>query len=255
VGGLTPDAQQTQLDALEKQRADLLIHDTPEHPDVKAVDRKIASLKNQMAQAPAATPAPTVAAPRPQVESPAVQKARADLRGIALAIQNKQKEQQQLLDQIRTYQQRIQSTPEVEEQYKELNRDATTSLAHYNELLAESQQAKEATALESRQEGESFRLLDDASLPESPIFPKPSLFGIVGLAAGLGLGLAIVALLEYRDTALRTERDIWEFTQLPTLAVLIWSGDVADSKPGRLVRLKRLFSKKPPKELLADVRG
>jgi hypothetical protein len=41
-----------------------------------------------------------------------------------------------------------------------------------------------------------------------------------GLAAGLFLGLLITALLEYRDTSLRNERDIWAFTKLPTLAIL-----------------------------------
>jgi uncharacterized protein involved in exopolysaccharide biosynthesis len=184
-----------------------------------------------------------------------VQKARADLRGIALAIQNKQKEIEGLQEQIRTYQSRIQSTPEVEEQFKQLNRDYQTSLTFYNSLLTQSQQATEATALENRQEGESFRLLDEANLPEAPIYPKQSVFAAGGFAMGLTFGLLIVALLEYRDTALRTERDIWAFTQLPTLAVLIWSGDVANIKPSRLARLKRLFSRKPPKELLADAQG
>ena len=60
---------------------------------------------------------------------------------------------------------------------------------------------------------------------------------------------------EYRDTALRNERDIWDFTQLPTLAVIAWSGGIADLKPARTARLKRLFSKKPPKDLLADAPG
>jgi hypothetical protein len=69
------------------------------------------------------------------------------------------------------------------------------------------------------------------------------------------LGLLIVALLEYKDTALRTERDIWDFTQLPTLAIIAWSGDVADLRPSRFSRLKRIFSRKPSKELIADSSG
>jgi hypothetical protein len=35
----------------------------------------------------------------------------------------------------------------------------------------------------------------------------------------------IVALMEYRDTALRSERDIWAFTKLPTLAVIAYAGE------------------------------
>jgi polysaccharide chain length determinant protein (PEP-CTERM system associated) len=256
AGAPPPQVQEKELEQLEAQKADLLIKYKPEHPDVKAVERKIADLRSQMSQAP---PAPSPSTPasvaRPPVESAAVQKARSDLRGIALLLQSKQKEVEQLTEQIRTYQSRIQSTPEVEEQFKQLDRDAQTSLNFYNGLLAQSNQAREATALENRQEGESFRLLDEANLPEAPIWPKQGVFAMGGIAMGLAFGMLIVALLEYRDTALRTERDIWAFTQLPTLAVIVWSGDVANIKASRRDRLKRLFSRKPPKELAADARG
>ena len=39
--------------------------------------------------------------------------------------------------------------------------------------------------------------------------------------AGMVLGLApSLAAMEYLDTAMRSERDIWAFTKLPTLAVI-----------------------------------
>ncbi len=41
-----------------------------------------------------------------------------------------------------------------------------------------------------------------------------------GFAGGIVLGLALAAFFEYRDTSLRDERDIWAFTNLPTLAVI-----------------------------------
>ena len=86
---------------------------------------------------------------------------------------------------------------------------------------------------------------DEANLPDSPTFPKRRIFASGGLAGGLVLGLLLTALLEYRDTALRSERDVWAFTKLPTLAVIAWSGDVAERKPGKLARLKRPFRRKP----------
>jgi hypothetical protein len=74
-----------------------------------------------------------------------------------------------------------------------------------------------------------------------------------GLAAGLLLGLMIVALIEYRDTALRTERDVWAFTQLPTLAVIAYADAAAAANKSS--RFGRLFRRKTTKDQLADAPG
>ena len=62
--------------------------------------------------------------------------------------------------------------------------------------------------------------MDPPNLPDAPSFPNRTKFAAAGLAGGLFLGLLLAALLEYRDTTLRTELDVWAFTKLPTLAVL-----------------------------------
>jgi capsular polysaccharide biosynthesis protein len=90
-----------------------------------------------------------------------------------------------------------------------------------------------AVDLEKRQQGEQFRVMDEPNLPESPAFPKRPVFIGGGLGAGLGLGLLIIALLEYLDTALRSERDIWAFTKLPTLGVIAFNGDPDLANPKR----------------------
>jgi hypothetical protein len=51
-----------------------------------------------------------------------------------------------------------------------------------------------------------------------------------------------VSLLEYRDTALRNERDVWAFTKLPTLATIGYFDDEMEKaavKGGKLVRFPR----------------
>jgi protein tyrosine kinase modulator len=254
----TPQAEQKKLDDLLKREDELSAVYQPDYPDLKEVRRKIADLQKQMAQPPApvidAPAAPTSTAAS-KGDSANTQQIKAALRAQDAQIQAKKAEQAQLQMQIRQYQARIQSTPQVEEESKQLNRDYQTSLAFYNNLLSQTQSAKEATDLEHQQEGEQFKVLDDANLPDGPFYPKRSVFATGGLGAGLALGLLIVALIEYKDTALRTERDVWAFTQLPTLAVIAWSGEVADVRPTRWARLKRFFSRKKPKELLADATG
>src|ERR1700734_3116049 len=85
-----------------------------------------------------------------------------------------------------------------------------------------------------------------------PTFPNRTLFAAGGFCGGLFLGLILAAFLEYKDTALRTEQDVWAFTKLPTLAVIAYSGEIEPHtpKPSKLFRLKRLFGRKAPDEAL-----
>ena len=129
-------------------------------------------------------------------------------------------EQARIEQQVRTYEARIESSPQVEEEYKQVTRDHDTALEFYNSLLNKMNESSMATALEQRQQGEQFRVMDPPNLPDAPTFPNPVVFAGGGFAGGLFLGLLLAALLEYRDTSLRNERDIWAFTKLPTLAVI-----------------------------------
>ena len=47
---------------------------------------------------------------------------------------------------------------------------------------------------------------------------------------GLIVGIAVTAILEHRNTALRTPQDVWAFTQLPTLATIGMYHDPNDPK-------------------------
>jgi uncharacterized protein involved in exopolysaccharide biosynthesis len=243
-----------QLERLEDQKTELLTHYTADFPDVRAKDREIADLRKQIAQAAEAPAPPSPVTSFPIHDSATVQDLRAKLRGVDLAIQNKRKDVEQIQKQIDNYRARIESSPAVEEEYKQLTRDHQTSQANYDSLQNDVTQAKKSNDLESRQQGERFRLRDDANLPDSPIWPKKGLFLIGGLLTGLATGLLFVALLEYKDTALRSERDIWAFTQLPTLAVIAWSGEIADIKPTGLARFIGKRSK-APKDTFADLTG
>ena len=222
---------------------------------MKAVQRKIADLKAQMAKAASENPAAgcvaAPAAPSPR-DSASVVQLRAQLRGIDVQIATKQREQDDLKRQIQGYEGRIQSSPEVAAEFKELTRDSETASAFYNSLRDKMNQSQMTTSMERRQEGETFTLLDAASLPTEPTYPKQINFAVGGLAGGIAIGILIVAFVEYKDIALRTERDVWELTHLPTLAVIAWSGEVASAKEGTGPRIKRLFGRKPSKEALAD---
>lgn len=244
---------EAELQDLMRQEADLTTHYTAENPDVKSIHRRIEDLKKQMTEeaSAAAPPPPNVPS---KSDTMALQDLRARLNSYNLAIQNQKKTQADLQGQVRNYLSRIQSTPQVEQEYKQLTRDYGAAQDNYNQLESKMIQARAATDLEKRQQGEQFRIMDQPNLPDSPTYPKKNLWALGGLAAGLGLGLLISALLEYKDTSLRSERDVWAFTQLPTLAVIAWSSEVAHLQPNRLRRIKQLFLNRRRKGMLADAK-
>jgi polysaccharide chain length determinant protein (PEP-CTERM system associated) len=263
AAGATPDAtaaatpaQQATLQVLLSQEADLTSHYTADYPDVVAIRRKIADLRARMAENPSNGSAKSSTPPVVR-ESPAVQQMRAQLKAMDQAIQSKRKEQADIQANIHMYQQRIQSSPEIAAQFKALTRDYQTAQTFYDDLLTKMNQSKMATDLEKRQEGEQFRVMDEPNLPDAPTSPKRSAFVLAGFAGGFGLGLLIVALLEYKDTALRSERDVWAFTKLPTLATINYFDEQAEKegfRKGKLVRFPRRLTKptKPKMPLAAD---
>ena len=96
-----------------------------------------------------------------------------------------------------------------------------------------------ATNLERRQQGEQFRIMDSANLPESPSFPNRPLFAGGGLGLGLALGLGIALLLEMKDKSLRTEGDIKFYLQTPTLALIPLIGELGQGKNGFWRRIRK----------------
>ena len=126
----------------------------------------------------------------------------------------------QVQDQIHVLEGRVQSSPIVEQKYKELTRTYQSALDFYNNLLKNRDQAAMATNLEQQQEGEQFRVLDPPSLPDTPSFPKKPMFLGGGAAAGLALGLGILFLLAVSDKSLHSERDVETYLKLPVLAAV-----------------------------------
>ncbi len=226
ASGSSVDERKMELKNLIQQKQALQALYTPDHPDVVEVSRKIADLQAEIARSSAesapAPAAPTVSHPDP----PQLQQLKAQLRASQQAMVDLKQQQARTEEQVRTYESRIESSPQVEEQYKQVTRDHETALEFYNSLLKKMNESSMATALEQRQQGEQFHVMDAANLPDSPIFPNRRKFAGGGFVAGLFLGLVLAGLLEYRDTSMRNERDVWAFTKLSTLAVISFIDDL-----------------------------
>jgi hypothetical protein len=121
---------------------------------------------------------------------------------------------------LASYSVRLEAAPKLESELTELMRDYGTIQSQYETLLKRSEESRIAVNLERRQIGEQFKIIDGARLPERPISPNRLRMNLMGLLAGLGFGIALAALREYRDTTLKTDSDVVTSLALPVLAVI-----------------------------------
>ena len=115
-----------------------------------------------------------------------------------------------------------------------MTRDYSTTQQAYASLLQKREDSKVAANLERRQIAEQFKVLDPASLPETPFNQRrrlAMLFG--GQAGGLLLGVLFVAFLERRDSSFKNEEDVVRVLSLPVLALIPVMDVEAEAEPRR----------------------
>src|SRR6266849_5888165 len=218
--GKNPETLEQQLNELQGQLTILQARYTAEHPDVIKIKKSIEEVKKRMAEEPKTNPLGNENAQTPRRESPQIQQLRAKQRQDELNIADLTKRQAQIQNQIGLLQARVQASPMVEQQFKEMTRSYQIALGVYNELLTKRNNSAMATDLQHQQEGAQFRVLDPPSLPDKPSFPKKPYFLGGGLAGGFALGMGILALIAFSDRSIYTERDVELCLQLPVLGLI-----------------------------------
>ena len=212
-----------QLESARNTLRTLELRLTPEHPDIRRTQRLVTELEAKMAAENAAiaqqqTPIITTST------DPGVAAKLANMRLEAQEIRNRldtrKQEDTRLQGLLTAYASRLEAVPGLESQLTELMRDYTTVQESYTALLKKSEESKMAANLERRQIGEQFKVIDGARLPERPFSPDRLRINLMGLGAGFAFGLALVVLLEYRDTTLKTDGDVVISLALPVLAVI-----------------------------------
>ena len=217
------------LETLRAQLAEMSGHYTQLHPDVVRIKEQIAEterekahldelLREQKKKNPAGQTQVSVSGD-PQTTS-AMAQVQSQLRANELEIANRKSEIQKLDGQIEAYQQRLNLTPEREQELAGITRDHEQSLSDYQSLLARRNQSEIATNLEKRQQGEQFRMIDPPSLPQKPYWPNRVLVCLSGLAFGIGLGLALVGVLEIANPRIYREEELRELMAVPVLITL-----------------------------------
>jgi capsular polysaccharide biosynthesis protein len=98
--------------------------------------------------------------------------------------------------------------PATEQALTDVSRGYDESQKNYDSLLAKQSQSQLATSLEQNQQGQQFRLLDPAKLPDKPASPNHILLSLGGLVFGIAVGAGLTALFELTDARIRNEEDL-----------------------------------------------
>lgn len=208
------------LEDLRRQLAALKARYTGEHPDIlrlQALLKEWDTVKPrpEAKEAGAAGGEPGTATPAGPVKDRGLVEIESRLKALTLEIESQKREREELRKRIREYQTRLDLTPVREQELAEITRTSENARAHYQSLLQKKLQSELASNLEKRQQGEQFRILDPASLPEKPEGRlEVILLGwIVGVCGGIGLTF----LREFTDSTVHTERDVNHCASLPVL--------------------------------------
>jgi capsular exopolysaccharide synthesis family protein len=118
-------------------------------------------------------------------------------------------------------------------QYGVLQREVETNRQIYDMIL---KRAKE-TSLTSGLKSTNIFIVDRAEMPSVPFAPRVKRSVIMACLAGLGVGLLLVFLMEYLDTAIHTPEDVKRHFEVPFLGPIGLVKSKRDSVNSELVVL------------------
>jgi succinoglycan biosynthesis transport protein ExoP len=247
-----PDPNALRLVRLKQELVELKTRFSDRYPDVMRLKAEITDVEKELEEAksaaaavgsgspatgdtPVARPAARAVVAPPDPFLLRMRQAVAEAEAEAKVLKA---EAERLRTTIQTYQQRIQTTPLREQQYKELARDYESTKELYASLLKRFAESQIAESMEQRQKGEQFRVIEPALPADKPIAPARGRLLGMGLALALVAAVGLVLLVEHLDTGFHSLDDLRAFTSVPVLVSIPRIVTASDSRRhGRRLRL------------------
>jgi succinoglycan biosynthesis transport protein ExoP len=216
-----------EIERLQGQLIEMRSRYSDEHPDVKKVRSQLANLirikelrEAQIAESKAKTPTNEPAQPATFAELQAISprlQVESELKANRLEIETRQTTIKEIERQIDSYQVRLNTTPLREQQLAELTRDYDQSRKNYEQLLGKRDESSMATDLEKRQQGEQFRVVDPANLPQRPFSPDRLKLSFMSVIVGLCCGGFSLGWFILHDDAIYLRDELKSIFNAPVL--------------------------------------
>lgn len=176
---------------------------TPDHPEVKRMERELGDISAQRKDAEG----------RMYAE-------RNERTRVATLIVNIQKDIVDLQKQAEAYQARLNNTPRWAQELAVMNRDYEIARTKYQSVVSRKVEAEIAQELEAKSAKSLFNVISPAGVPSSPARPDRMTGLLIAALVALALGVLTGTVLEMRDDSLRDGTEVRERLTLPVLAVV-----------------------------------
>jgi len=227
-----PDRARERLEKLKNDLHNVETQFTSKHPDVQRLKDEIARIERTLPAEPADSKA-VPAAPNDTMEtvSRLRRSRRQSITALDAELEKLKQEETSLRASISSVEGRLQSMPARQQELQMVSRDRQSAKDLYDSLLKRYEEAQLVESMEADRQGERFRVLEAAVVPEGPSAPNRPFILMLGLLAALGLAGAAVVAAEQIDTTFHSLDELKAFTSVPVLATV---PAIADGR-GRVV--------------------
>jgi polysaccharide chain length determinant protein (PEP-CTERM system associated) len=197
---VSPDAQR-----LARLRADLdsaLALYSPTNPRVRILEAQIKQVEDKILTS--ATSDADVA----QEQDPRMAMLEVQIAEIEARRQNLIEQRDFIEQEVQTLSASIAKTPEVSVAIDSLEREYQNVRSQYDQVVNRLATAKTGERIELLSKGERITVIEQASVPNRPTSPNRPLIAGAGAVAGVGLGTALIFLLEFLNQSIRRPVDL-----------------------------------------------
>ena len=199
-----------QLEKLEEEYAAAKGRLGPKHPDMIRLEKEIAAARAEVDQLMTEKVKSDVSEERP--DNPTYINLKTRIFVAESEIKNLVENQREVEAGILKYQQRIENTPLVEKDYKELTRDYNNVKRKYSDISAKLMEARVAKGMEESQFGERFIIVDPAGLPDVPYKPNRIAIIVLGFIFSIGTGIGLAVIQESMDHSIKSVDELNQIT-------------------------------------------
>jgi polysaccharide chain length determinant protein (PEP-CTERM system associated) len=232
-----PDPRLAELARLQHELRELRSRYSDKYPDVTRLRASIGILEQEMKDKPWKVEVPALPkgeaveaktesrsdarsgdpAQLAQLQNPYLMPLRQAHDELDAELRSLKAEEQRLRPAIALYVGRVQNTPKLEQEFKEVSRDYESTKELYATLTKRYEEAQLAESMEQRQKGEQFRILDPAIPAEAAVAPnRKGLLLLVLMGSGALSGGLVLAAERLRPTFHSVDA-LRAFTTVPVL--------------------------------------